>query len=180
MLARDRRPCMHFWLYSLLIPPAHQNRCSLPTATFDRLEQKAIELNRQLSVVTAVEAIFVTIFQLPPPPHHSTTSYVPTCAEETARSPKETGGTDWHAPAAGSGSPRRRRPRSWFQRNRSRLPLRRRHQRQLQACSRAMGELRWKDKADGQTKEDRCPLCSSDRQFEPGLRIMVSPCYHKM
>lgn len=33
---------------------------------------------------------------------------------------------------------------------------------------------------DCQTKEDRCPLCSSDRQFEPGLRIMVSPCYHKM
>lgn len=43
-----------------------------------------------------------------------------------------------------------------------------------------MGELTGKGGSDIQTKEDRCPLCSSDRQFEPGLRIMVSPCYHKM
>ncbi|TIA91093.1 hypothetical protein E3P99_01243 [Wallemia hederae] len=28
--------------------------------------------------------------------------------------------------------------------------------------------------------EDKCPVCSSDRYLNPSLRLLVSPCYHKM
>ncbi|TXT10736.1 hypothetical protein VHUM_02241 [Vanrija humicola] len=30
------------------------------------------------------------------------------------------------------------------------------------------------------TDEDTCPVCHTDRQFDKNLRLMVSPCYHKM
>ena len=31
-----------------------------------------------------------------------------------------------------------------------------------------------------QSAEDKCPVCSSDRYLNPSLRLLVSPCYHKM
>lgn len=30
-----------------------------------------------------------------------------------------------------------------------------------------------------QTDNDQCPICKTDRQFNKGLRLLVSPCYHK-
>ncbi|KAL1409045.1 TFIIH/NER complex subunit [Vanrija albida] len=30
------------------------------------------------------------------------------------------------------------------------------------------------------TEEDTCPVCHTDRQFDKNLRLLVSPCYHKM
>ena len=34
--------------------------------------------------------------------------------------------------------------------------------------------------ADGQSETDICPVCHTDRQFNKNLRLLVSPCYHKM
>ncbi|TIC33251.1 CDK-activating kinase assembly factor [Wallemia mellicola] len=31
-----------------------------------------------------------------------------------------------------------------------------------------------------QSADDKCPVCSSDRYLNPSLRLLVSPCYHKM
>jgi CDK-activating kinase assembly factor MAT1 len=31
-----------------------------------------------------------------------------------------------------------------------------------------------------ETEEDVCPVCQTDRQFNKNLRLLVSPCYHKM
>lgn len=31
-----------------------------------------------------------------------------------------------------------------------------------------------------QTEQDVCPVCQTDRQFNKNLRLLVSPCYHKM
>jgi CDK-activating kinase assembly factor MAT1 len=31
-----------------------------------------------------------------------------------------------------------------------------------------------------QTDTDVCPVCHTDRQFNKNLRLLVSPCYHKM
>jgi CDK-activating kinase assembly factor MAT1 len=33
---------------------------------------------------------------------------------------------------------------------------------------------------DLQTDGDVCPVCQTDRQFNKNLRLLVSPCYHKM
>ncbi|GMK58303.1 hypothetical protein CspeluHIS016_0503350 [Cutaneotrichosporon spelunceum] len=30
------------------------------------------------------------------------------------------------------------------------------------------------------TESDECPICHTDRQFEKTLRLLVSPCYHKL
>ncbi|EJT98421.1 MAT1-domain-containing protein, partial [Dacryopinax primogenitus] len=29
-------------------------------------------------------------------------------------------------------------------------------------------------------KDDKCPVCTTDRYLNPKLRLLVSPCYHKM
>ncbi|WRT69273.1 CDK-activating kinase assembly factor MAT1 [Kwoniella shivajii] len=34
--------------------------------------------------------------------------------------------------------------------------------------------------AEYRTEQDSCPICHTDRQFNPNLRLLVSPCYHKM
>lgn len=34
--------------------------------------------------------------------------------------------------------------------------------------------------APRQTEADTCPICHTDRQFNKNLRLLVSPCYHKM
>jgi hypothetical protein len=31
-----------------------------------------------------------------------------------------------------------------------------------------------------QAESDVCPVCHTDRQFNKNLRLLVSPCYHKM
>ena len=31
-----------------------------------------------------------------------------------------------------------------------------------------------------QSSDDKCPICKTDRYLSPRLRLMVSPCYHKM
>ena len=31
-----------------------------------------------------------------------------------------------------------------------------------------------------QSSDDKCPICKTDRYMSPRLRLMVSPCYHKM
>ena len=31
-----------------------------------------------------------------------------------------------------------------------------------------------------QAETDVCPVCHTDRQFNKNLRLLVSPCYHKM
>lgn len=31
-----------------------------------------------------------------------------------------------------------------------------------------------------QAENDICPVCHTDRQFNKNLRLLVSPCYHKM
>ncbi|KAK8844141.1 CDK-activating kinase assembly factor MAT1 [Kwoniella newhampshirensis] len=34
--------------------------------------------------------------------------------------------------------------------------------------------------AEYRTEQDVCPICHTDRQFNKNLRLLVSPCYHKM
>ncbi|WVR08880.1 CDK-activating kinase assembly factor MAT1 [Kwoniella sp. DSM 27419] len=34
--------------------------------------------------------------------------------------------------------------------------------------------------AEFRTEQDVCPICHTDRQFNKNLRLLVSPCYHKM
>lgn len=31
-----------------------------------------------------------------------------------------------------------------------------------------------------QSSDDKCPICKTDRYLSPRLRLLVSPCYHKM
>lgn len=31
-----------------------------------------------------------------------------------------------------------------------------------------------------EAENDVCPVCHTDRQFNKNLRLLVSPCYHKM
>ena len=31
-----------------------------------------------------------------------------------------------------------------------------------------------------QSSDDQCPICKTDRYLSPRLRLLVSPCYHKM
>ncbi|EGF78168.1 hypothetical protein BATDEDRAFT_13326 [Batrachochytrium dendrobatidis JAM81] len=34
--------------------------------------------------------------------------------------------------------------------------------------------------ADGALDNERCPVCKSDRYLNPTMRLLVSPCFHKM
>lgn len=31
-----------------------------------------------------------------------------------------------------------------------------------------------------QSMEDKCPVCDTDRYLKPHLRLLVSPCYHRL